>query len=93
MSSVPFWLLALALACVAPYLAAAVQAVLEARLRRRTLDVLARAASYGASRMTSDVATARDVRRDVRGALERGSVGGGTTEVPGGGERREPSEE
>ncbi len=45
MSSVPFWLIALVLACVAPYGAALVQAFLDSRLRRRTLDVLSRASA------------------------------------------------
>jgi hypothetical protein len=40
----PLWLVALIAAAAAPFCAAALQAVLEARLRRRTSATLARAA-------------------------------------------------
>jgi len=42
-TSPPIWLLALVMAALAPWAARALQAWLEHRLRRRTLDVLARA--------------------------------------------------
>jgi hypothetical protein len=40
----PLWLVALIVAAAAPFCAAALQAVLESRLRRRTSATLARAA-------------------------------------------------
>jgi hypothetical protein len=41
--SAPLWLVALVAAVAAPFFVAALQAMLEARLRRRTLRVLERA--------------------------------------------------
>jgi hypothetical protein len=41
----PLWLVALIVAAVAPFCAAALQAVLESKLRRRTSATLARALS------------------------------------------------
>jgi hypothetical protein len=45
MSVVPVWLVALILACAAPLGAAALQSLLERRLRRRTLETIERALS------------------------------------------------
>jgi hypothetical protein len=77
-SSIPVWLIALVLACAAPYLAGAVESALDARLRRRTLEILARAgagalalharASTGAGRTTEapkDRAKQRDDDQDA----------------------------
>jgi hypothetical protein len=42
-SSPPLWMLALVVAAVAPWTARALQLVLERRVRRRTLDLVAKA--------------------------------------------------
>ena len=44
-TDVPVWLIALILACAAPFLVGALQSLLERRLRRRTLDTIHQALS------------------------------------------------
>jgi hypothetical protein len=76
-SSIPFWLVALILACVAPYGAALVQAFLDSSLRRRTIDVLSRAAGLdGVDGLETSV-----IGRAVS-----------TTRAPGSRDQSEPSE-